>query len=208
MDSNYHNLIKEILCVINEKKPQSVIQLVQIVRGKNYDLTEEELIKLIMKMQAERLIKLSDQVESNSFMMYVVSPKVIWYWITIAISVTTLLLFFVPLDSIFYPLIYARNILGLIFILFLPGYACVRAFFPITRAEFSLQNLMVVERIALSIGLSIVLVSMISLFVYFSPFGLDLSAIVLSLFVFTFFLMTALAIKEYNAEKHHLDKKL
>ena len=82
-----------------------------------------------------------------------------WYWTIIAVAIVALItVFTIPKDL--YPLAYVRNVLGVIFVLFLPGYAFIKAFFPtklpIKTSSESLDN---IERVALSIGLSIALTS-------------------------------------------------
>jgi uncharacterized membrane protein len=69
--------------------------------------------------------------------------------------------FTVPEDA--YPIVYLRYILGSIFILWLPGYTFIKALFP----EKELDS---IERIALSIGMSIALVPIIGLLLNYTPF--------------------------------------
>ncbi|AKB18810.1 MULTISPECIES: DUF1616 domain-containing protein [unclassified Methanosarcina] len=73
-----------------------------------------------------------------------------------------------------------RNILGLPLVLFLPGYALIAALFP---AKSDLDG---IERTALSFGLSIAVVPLIGLFLNYTPWGIRLLPILLSLSLFTF----------------------
>ena len=70
-----------------------------------------------------------------------------------------------------------RKALGLAFVLFFPGYVFVNALFP-NRKE--LDNL---ERLALSFGLSIAIVPLIGLALNFTPWGIRLIPILISLTV-------------------------
>lgn len=79
-----------------------------------------------------------------------------------------------------------RNILGLPLVLFLPGYALIAALFP---AKSDLDG---IERTALSFGLSIAVVPLIGLALNYTPWGIKLLPILISLSVFTI-LMCALA---------------
>lgn len=94
----------------------------------------------------------------------------------IAIAVVTLLL---------QPLIYGVSVepvriaLGLFLVLFFPGYVLISALYP--RRE----QLSGVERIALGLGLSLALVPLIGLALNFSPWGIRLTPIVLSLSLWT-----------------------
>jgi len=72
-----------------------------------------------------------------------------------------------------------RMVLGLPFVLFFPGYTLMSALFP------SKRNLDYVERIALSIGLSLAVVPLIGLVLNYTPFGIRLYPILLSLFLFS-----------------------
>ena len=79
-----------------------------------------------------------------------------------------------------------RNVLGLPLVLFLPGYALIAALFP---AKSDLDG---IERTALSFGLSIAVVPLIGLGLNYTPWGIRLLPILISLSVFTF-LMCGLA---------------
>ena len=74
----------------------------------------------------------------------------------------------------------ARIILGLPTVLFFPGYTLLCALF--SRRE-SLSD---PERIALSFGLSIAVVSLLGLILNYTPWGIRLYSILISLFIFIF----------------------
>jgi hypothetical protein len=86
----------------------------------------------------------------------------------------------------FFPDSPVRIILGLPFILFFPGYMLICALFP--RKE----DLGLVERLALSMGLSMAVTSLIGLTLNYKPFGIRLYPITFSLFLFIL-LMSAVA---------------
>ena len=73
-----------------------------------------------------------------------------------------------------------RNILGLPFVLFLPGYALIAALFP---AKSDLDG---IERTALSFGLSIAIVPLIGLGLNYTPWGIRPFPILISLSAFIF----------------------
>lgn len=74
-----------------------------------------------------------------------------------------------------------RTILGLPFLLFIPGYILVYALFPTRSTTRGLQG---IERIALSVGLSIAVVPLLGLMLNYTPWGIRLEPILLSLFFF------------------------
>ena len=74
-----------------------------------------------------------------------------------------------------------RIVLGLPFILFIPGYVLVFALFPTKKTD---RGIDIIERIALSFGLSIAVVPLIGLGLNYTPWGIRLEPILLSIFIF------------------------
>jgi len=83
----------------------------------------------------------------------------------------------------------ARITLGLVFVLFLPGYVLVAALYP--RKD----DLDLVERLALSLGLSIAVVPLIGLALNYSPWGIRLDPILAFL---TLFIVLAASVAVYR----------
>ena len=191
---------KEILRIIDEQKPESVKELV-ITLKKTSCLKEQEILLLISKMQAKGQIVLKNQMTKHSSLsVFLRSNETMWYWITIIMGVIATLLFFVISETT-HPLIGARNIIGLVFVLILPGYALVRILFPsnspIKTAQGHLEG---IERIALSVGISVVLVSIVGLLIYYLIGSLHMPAIVITLLVFTLFIATISIAREYSSK--------
>ena len=69
--------------------------------------------------------------------------------------------------------------LGLMMVLFVPGYALIAALFP------KKDDLEGIERVALSFGLSIAVVPLIGLALNYTPWGIRLTPVVISLALFT-----------------------
>ena len=92
----------------------------------------------------------------------------------------------------FFPSTIARIILGLPFLLFFPGYTLIAALFP------KKESLGGVERVALSLGLSIAVVPLIGLVLNFTPWGIRLDPILISLVVF---IIAASGVAWYRREK-------
>lgn len=94
--------------------------------------------------------------------------------VAIIIILTILFVLILPLNNS--PI---RIILGIPMVLFLPGYALIEALFP------GKNELDGIERLTLSFGLSIAVVPIIGLGLNFTPFGIRLVPILVSLSVFT-----------------------
>jgi len=89
------------------------------------------------------------------------------------------------LAIVLFPESFVRTVIGLPFLLFFPGYALICALFP------KKKDLDEIERVALSIGLSITVVPLIGLVLSYTPFGIRLYPILVSMFFFTFLLSLA-----------------
>jgi uncharacterized membrane protein len=114
--------------------------------------------------------------------------------ILIAVVVATLLLF--PLVA--FTSGGVRIAFGLLFALFFPGYALLSAIFP------KQGKLGGIERIALSFGLSIAVVPLIGLILNFTPWGIELYPIVISV---TIFILAASVVGWYRQRKLEPDQR-
>jgi uncharacterized membrane protein len=114
--------------------------------------------------------------------------------ILIAVVVATLLLF--PLVA--FTSGGARIAFGLLFALFLPGYALISALFP------KRDRLGGIERLALSFGLSIAIVPLIGFILNFTPWGINLYPIVISV---TLFILAASVVGWYRQRKLTPDQR-
>jgi len=196
-----------IIQTIKEKKPKNVKQLIKLTQEK-LQSPEQEIINRILYLQETEKIHLKpDQtLTPEKPTNYLRSSQAYWYWITIILTLTTALLVFTIPENAF-PLVYLRYVLGTIFVLWLPGYAFIKALFPQTlpfaRAlAHSLgtteKNLDTIERVALSLGMSIALVPIIGLLLNYTPWGIRLTPIVLSLTAFTIIFATAAIVREHQ----------
>ena len=101
-------------------------------------------------------------------------PKKDFIFIVAFVIVSVVIITVPPLNAT--PL---RAVVGFPLVLFLPGYSLVSALFP-RKDELDL-----LERIALSIGLSICIVVFIGLALNYTPWGIRLGPILLALSAFT-----------------------
>ena len=101
----------------------------------------------------------------------------LWLYAVLAVSfVTVLTIYVVPSD---FPFVALRWVFGSVFVLFIPGYVAVEALFPKGRELDS------IERFALSVGLSLALVPLVGLVLNYTPWGIRLNPIVISLIILT-----------------------
>ena len=207
-NSSKDELDKQIIQIVNEKKPENTRQLVDLLREKS-QWSAQEIINRISYLQEKGKIHLVSQPvpPPKSFIHYLRSAYAYWYWTTITVTLaTTLIVFIVPEDD--FPLVYARYVLGAIFILWLPGYAFIKALFPKTHPPKPTtyiarigQNLDPIERTALSIGMSLALVPLVGLLLNYTPFGIRLTPITLSLTALTIIFATTALLRENQNHK-------
>ena len=198
-NQNPNDPIKDLIIkTINEQKPQTTRQLVNLIQSTT-NLSKKEIITALNQLEEEDKMHFNTKLEKTiSIGTYLFSVEAAWYWVIITVALlTTVTVFTIPQDS--YPLAYFRNVLGVIFVLFLPGYAFVKAVFqnkvPIKTSSESFDN---IERFVLSIAMSIALTPIVGLILYYTPIGIDLTPITLSLLTLTLAFATIAMAREYQ----------
>ena len=197
-----HEQLKEyIIQTVKKQKPETAKELTKLIQ-QTQQLSEEELTKLLIELENEDKLRFTKQEPPTpaSARAYIFSQKATGYWTTIALAIaTTITVFTIPENA--YPIVYIRSALGIIFMLFLPGYTFIKALFPVhVPTKTSTESLDPIERIALSLGMSIALVPIIGLLLNYTPWGIRLTPIVLSLLALTIVFATAAIIRENQAK--------
>jgi len=182
---------QDILDVIRKNNPETVEELVKLVASK-YPIPEKEILERILHLQNQGKMALQSHQTLVTPMLrsYVFSSNASWYWTIIAVAAATAALVFTVPDSAI-PIVYARYVLGAIFVLFLPGYAFIKALFPMKE----LDN---IERTALSIGMSLALVPITGLILNYTPWGIKTTPVTLSLLALTTIFATAAITREHQ----------
>ena len=192
-------LSQTIIQLLEERKPQTIKQLVLVVKEKT-NLPEKKIIDKILQLQSEGEITFQKPPTRaiNTLGAYLKTENAYWYWTTIIIAlITVTTVFTIPEDA--YPIIYVRYVLGTIFVLWLPGYSFIKALFPAgSTRETTAKSLDAIERVALSMGMSLALVPIVGLLLNYTPWGIRLTPIVLSLLALTTIFATAAIIREYQ----------
>lgn len=206
-DTSKDELDKQIIQIMKEKEPKNVRQLVDLIREKS-QWSEREIANRVFYLHEKGKIHLMSQPvpPPTKLAVYLRSSHAHWYWTTMSLTLATMLIVFIVPDNDF-PVVYIRYILGAIFILCLPGYTFIRALFPQTlpfshASAHSLgtteKNLDAIERAALSFGMSIPLVLMVGLLLNYTPWGIRLAPIVLSLTALTTVFASTATMREHH----------
>jgi uncharacterized membrane protein len=124
------------------------------------------------------------------------SEKAMWFHGTLLIILATVLIIFLVPEQI-YPLAYIRVIFGLLFIAWLPGFTFMKALFP-ASSDFGSKNIDGIIMAALSLGISIAFTPLIGLLLNYTPWGIKLASITLSLATLTLLFATVGILREYT----------
>lgn len=202
--SKTEQIEQRILQVIKEKKPENVKELLTFLQDE-LQISENELLKVMMKLQNDGKVTFQKQLPApQNFLAHLKTERAYWYWLTITTAITTTIIVFMISED-FYPWAYIRNVLGAIFVLWLPGYTFIKALFPTkVPIKTSKKSLDTIERVALSLGMSLALVPIIGLLLNYTPWGIRLTPIVLSLLALVLIFSTAALIREYLLAKQKL----
>jgi len=189
-------LAQTIIQLIKNEKLQNVQQLVRLTKERT-SATEKEIIEQVIRLQSQGKIKLDESPAPTpqKLSTYLKTKRASWYWITMILATTTAVTVFTVPEA--YPIVYIRYILGTIFVIWLPGYSFIKALFPVKPPlKTSSESLDRLERLLLSICMSFVLVSILGLLLNFSPWGIRLTPVILSLLTLATVFATAGIIRE------------
>lgn len=165
------------------------VTLEEYIGKGGYSKLRETYIKVL-----EGELELRDPNPPRTLVSMALNPAYsTWYW-TVA-ALVTLTIAVIPLTEAISVLKYARYMLGSLYVLLLPGYVTVEALYP---EERSLKPL---ERLALSIGLSLAIVPLIGLILNYTPAGIRLWPVAIAIALYT---LTTATIALYRKYKIHM----
>ena len=169
---------RRIIEVVESEAPETVADLIDRILTE-FEAPRELLLDQIIELQSEGRLKLreTDEGVPRGVVGILSSSKSHWFWAIQVLAAATITAIYVIPGGL-YPFIYARYLLGSIFVLFLPGYSFIKALFPMKEIGNT-------ERVALSIGSSLALVPLVGLLLNYTPWGIRLTPIALSLLVLT-----------------------
>ena len=180
-----------ILKKINEEEPETLDELLNSITVEA-ELSKKVLLRILLEMENDGKIKFKEPLKKNPerFNDYVFSKNSLWFWAIVFSAIATVnALFLISNENS--GLIYIRYALGSLFLLFLPGFSLVKALFPLKKSTS-------LETAVLSIGLSLSLLPLVALVLNYTPWGIRLVPVTLSLLlVITSFALLGI-VREYN----------
>ncbi|MEM1623611.1 MAG: DUF1616 domain-containing protein [Sulfolobales archaeon] len=136
-------------------------------------------------------IKIVDPNPPKTYVEYLARADYsLWLWTLL--SLVALTVASVYLSAALYPVLYLRYVLGSILVLFAVGYSTTEALYPEERSLTSL------ERLALSIGLSLAVVPLVGLVLNYTPWGIRLEPVLVSLSLYTSLLALVAAYRKFK----------
>ena len=184
--------------IVKNQKIENTSQLIRLVQEK-YSLSTDEVTQIIVELGNKNMLvfartKLLDPTKLKTFLF---SSQSLWYWLTMTLAIATAVTVFTISENT-YPLLYLRSFFGLLFVMFLPGFTVIKALYPFKiPLETSSENLDRVERIALSIGLSLVLTPTVGLLLNYTSWGIQSTPATLSLLGLSIIFATVALVREY-----------
>jgi hypothetical protein len=182
VDKDLHSPIR---AAVSRGKCTTVNQLVEAV-SRETGLPKSRVAYEVYLMWKRGELSIEHEPPENA-VMFLASVDGVWYWITLAITLASLIVVMLVKGG---PLIPIRYLLGAVSVLFMPGYSMVEALYP--RGD----EMAPLERLALSIGLSLAVVPLIGLMLNYTPWGIKLIPVVASNTALTIALLTAAALRK------------
>ncbi len=153
-----------------KKSRKTSVSLREYVLAKGNGRVSYKILYNVYRSVSEGGLKLVDPNPPSSFYEYMFRLDYsLWFWTVLGLVLTTLLV--VVLTDFIDWIVYLRYVLGSVYVLFLPGYVTIEALYPSPR------ELSPLERLALSIGLSLAIVPLIGLVLNYTPWGIRLAPI-------------------------------
>ena len=181
---------KEIETLVLQKSATKPIPLARLVRELSNELPYEydKIISKIAELQADKKILIREPVPYTRFLDYLLSPLSIWFWELVAATLASIGLVSASSGLA----LYLRYIFGSLLVLVLPGYSLVG--FIYSKKE----DLDYLTRISVSFVMSLAITTLVWLALNFTPFGITLFAVTLSLSAVTIGLLILTTLRKYS----------
>jgi uncharacterized membrane protein len=164
---------------LTENENPSVQRVFDDLRVKFPSVTKPQLVDLLSELAEQGKIDLDDMKSANvSLGEYLrLWDRNLWFYGSLIISLFTLFLVYVAPSQM--PFLALRWVFGSFFVLLIPGYVALEALYPKKGVINSFQ------RFALGFGLSLALVPLVVLILNYTPWGIRLTPIIISLTILT-----------------------
>ncbi|MCI0558018.1 MAG: DUF1616 domain-containing protein [Nitrososphaera sp.] len=182
-----------VMDVMHRQNCRKVRDVVANLQRLDRSIGTDEIHGAIRRLERKGSMNLSEEKVSASFTRNLLNIEANGpFWLVILASAAILVAVYVLPQEDAWRL--PRNIAGAIFLFFIPGHAVTYVFVPKNR-------LSPIERIAVSIGLSLATIVIIGIMLSYGPLGVDVDAIVASVAAFT--TVSAILATHRDFERRH-----
>ncbi|MFX0108837.1 MAG: DUF1616 domain-containing protein [Candidatus Hodarchaeota archaeon] len=197
-NSSKEDLTRTLISLITSQQPRTMEELV-LLAVERTSIPKQEITEHVLYLHNLGKLRFEESSEHPQMKLtsYMKTEKAHWYWAALFLSLITTIVVFVISEGA-YPFVYVRYVLGAISVLCLPGYTLSRALFPKPRfrRDSDKEEFDFIERLALSVGLSLVLMPVVGLALIYT-WGIRLTSVVLSLLATTITFATVAVIREH-----------
>lgn len=182
------DLAQKVLNYVRSRKSVTLRDAIEEISA-SFGARPEEVARRVYELSSAGMVSVRDPDPPKSILGFLrESAYSTWYWaINVLVAATVLLVVASPEA----PLIYLRYALGSLFVLYLPGAALIELLYP------KKSDLSQLERVALSLGLSLALVPLVGLVLNYTPWGIRLDPILALLSILTVGLATGAAVRKH-----------
>jgi hypothetical protein len=201
LQHNDYELLKAIILkIVRKEDPKTIKELIYLAK-KETNLSENDLFIIIQDLQEEKQLRFRGIMFPESLVEYLFSSSASWYWLIFILSTFSVYLFF-SISQDITPQNYLRGFIGLIFVLYLPGYALMKTLYPV-NVPYKTGSLILdsIERFALNLGLSLALAPLAGTILYYLPCGLTLFSVTFILFILILLFSSLGIVREYKERK-------
>jgi len=187
--------LRSLFRIVQKNSEKNIGELVEYASHR-LGIERYEVARLLYRLKDLGYIRFVDPDPPKSLLRYFLSSHVVWFWLLVMVVILTSFLIYVTPQIP--PFIYLRYVFGSLFVLYLPGAALIELLYP------KPSDLSQLERLALSIGLSLALVPLVGLVLNYTPWGIRLNPIFASLSFLTLALAMGAVARKYSLLKLEL----
>ncbi|MGI0029789.1 MAG: DUF1616 domain-containing protein [Nitrososphaera sp.] len=186
-----------VMDIMHKHDCRRVSDIVVNLQRLDKEIGVDEIHSAVRRLEVTGSINLSEEKPAVSFLSDLTHVGTnARFWVAVAASAAILIAIYVlPQGE---PWVATRWIAGAIFLFVIPGYTITNLFIPRNR-------LSTIERVAISVGLSLATVVLIGIILSYSPVGVRIEPIVISIALFNVVIALLAAEKDYSMRERAFD---
>lgn len=179
-----------LLKSLRQRQETSVLELEEAT-SRSLGVGRNRVLRNLAKLREREEVVLEDPSPPANLFRYLATARSAWFWGLVASTVIVGL--FVLSPSSLLPLLYLRYATGGTLVLFLPGYGLVETLYP---RQADMERL---QRVLLSVGLSLALLPFVGLLLDYSPWRITLASTYGALGLLSIFLAVLAALRKVGS---------